>query len=90
MLIPVAYASGVIEDAPTFSRVLGNVLDFVLQLAGIVGILGVVVAGMLYFFANGDRRRIATAKKITIATIIGFVILLGAWIVIKTISGFFM
>jgi hypothetical protein len=89
MLIQTAQASGVIEDAPTFAEILLNVFTFLLQVAGIIGIIGIVMAGLLYFFANGDRRRIATAKQITGASIVGFIILLGAWIIIKTIGGFF-
>lgn len=89
MLIQIAQAGGVIDDAPTFAEVLLNAFTFLLQAVGIIGIIGVVMAGLLYFFANGDRKRIATAKKISGAAIIGFIILLGAWIILKTISGFF-
>jgi type IV secretory pathway VirB2 component (pilin) len=89
MFIPIAQASGVIDNAPTFSHILLNVFDFVLQVAGIIGIIGVVMAGLLYFFANGDKRRIAMAKKVSVSLIIGFVILLSAWMIIKTLGGFF-
>jgi ABC-type cobalamin transport system permease subunit len=89
MLIQTAQASGVIEDAPTFAKILLNMFAFLLQVAGVIGIIGIVIAGLLYFFANGDRRRIALAKTMTGASIIGFVIFLGAWVIIKTITGFF-
>lgn len=89
MLIEKAQAGGVIDDAPTFADILSNTLVFLLQLTVIVGLIGFVVAGMLYFFAGGDRRQIATAKKISFACVIGFVILLGALVLVKTIGSFF-
>jgi hypothetical protein len=90
MLIPTAQAGGVIEDAPTFAEVLRNVFDFLLQVAGIIGIIGVVMVGLLFFFANGDNKRIAMAKKFSVALVIGFVILFGVWVLITTIGGFFL
>lgn len=89
MIMPIAQAAGVIDDAPTFAQVLLNAYYFLLQLAFIIGILGAVVAGMLYFFANGDRRRIRAAKIISGALVIGFIILFGAWVILKTVSGLF-
>lgn len=89
MFIQTAQAAGVIDDAPTFADVLLNAFTFLLQFAVIVGIIGVVMTGLLYFFANGDRKLISVAKKISMAMIIGFVILFGAWIVLRTIVGFF-
>lgn len=89
MLIETAQAAGVIDDAPTFADILLNAFDFLLKLGSIVGLIGIVAAGMLYFFAAGDRRQIASAKKVTSACVLGFVILFGAWICIKTIIKFF-
>lgn len=89
MLIPVAQAAGVIDDAPTFAHILLNAFYFLLQITGMVVLIGVVVAGMLYFFANGDRKQIANAKKITTSCVVGFVVMLGAWVLVKTIGSFF-
>ncbi len=90
MLIQIAQAGGVIDDAPTIADILSNAFSFLLQVTGIIGIIGVVMAGLLYFFANGDRRKISAAKKISVAIVIGFVILFGAWVILKTIGTFFV
>ncbi len=90
MLIEAAQAGGVIDDAPTVADVLSNAFAFLLQIGGIVGIIGVVLAGMLYFFAGGDQGRIKTAKKMSVALITGAVILFGAWVIVKAISRFFI
>lgn len=89
MFIEIAQAAGVIDDAPSFSDVLTNVLTFLLQVSGIIGIIGIVIAGILYFVAGGDRRQIALAKTITGASIVGIAILFASFILIKTIQGFF-
>lgn len=89
MLIPIAHAAGVIDDAPTFAQVLLNTFYFLLKVAGILALIGVVAAGMLYFFAAGDRRQIATAKKIVFACVAGVVIMFGAFVLVRTIAVFF-
>jgi len=89
MFIEAAQAAGVIDDAPTFAQILLNTFSFLMQITGIVGLIGFVAAGMLYFLANGDRKQIATAKKISSACVVGFVILFGAWVFVKTIAMFF-
>ena len=89
MFIPIAQAAGVIEDAPSFAHILLNAYYFLLQIAGIVGILGIVLAGALYIFANGDKRKIRSAKIITSAVLVGAIILFGSWILLKTIAGLF-
>jgi cation transporter-like permease len=90
MFIETAHAGGVIDNAPTFAHVFFNTLMFLLQVAGIVGIIGVVITGMLYFFAGGNPKMIETAKKMSWALIVGFVFLFGSWVIIRTISGFFL
>ncbi|MDD5083929.1 MAG: hypothetical protein PHT88_03285 [Candidatus Moranbacteria bacterium] len=89
MFIERAQAGGVIDNAPTFSEVFLNAFIFLLQVAGIIGIIGVVLAGVLYLFANGDSRRIRAAKNMLIAIVIGFAILFGAWIIVQAVSSFF-
>lgn len=89
MFIETAQAGGVIDDAPTFAHVLSNTSDFLLQAAFIVGLIGFVAAGILYFLSGGDRRQIETAKKVSIACVFGLVVLLGAMVLIRTIGSFF-
>jgi hypothetical protein len=89
MFIPTAQAAGVIEDAPSFAQILLNAYYFLLQIAGIIGILGIVLVGALYIFAAGDKRKIRTAKMITGAVFVGVLLLFGSWIILKTIAGLF-
>lgn len=86
--IPVVHA-GAISDAPRLTESFLRVLNFLLSIAGIVAILGLVVAGLLYLSAFGDEKRIELAKKMTFAAVIGTLIALGAWVILNQILKFF-
>ncbi len=89
LLTPLAYA-GSITSAPDISSILGNVLDFLLSIVGVVAILGLIVAGVMYLTAAGDMRKIALAKRMTIASIIGIMVVIGALIIVNQLAVFFL
>jgi hypothetical protein len=80
-------AGGVIDNAPTLAQLLLKVLNFCLEIFGIIAIISIVIAGIIYLTASGDERRIEKAKKMTLYSIIGIAAALGGMIIIKTISG---
>lgn len=84
-LIPLSVSAGPIAEAPPLVDGLTNILDFLLLIIGVVAIMGMVIAGFLYFFAAGDMRQITLAKKATFAGITGIVIALGGYLLIRTI-----
>lgn len=86
-LIEIANA-GVIDDAPTFSEIGLNVLDFLLSVVGVLAVISLVVSGFLYFAAAGDERKMQTAKKALTFSIYGTVISLSALIILKLITSF--
>ncbi len=88
MLISVAQAAGVITDATPVSQVLLNVLNFLLSVAGIIGILGVVFAGVLYLTASGDEGRVRLAKQALTASVIGLTVALGALLLVTQLGSF--
>lgn len=83
------YAAGVITNAPSLSRGLLNILQFLLSIAGILGIIGLVVSGILYFFAAGNEERIALAKRGALASVTGIIIALGALVLVSQLATFF-
>ncbi len=89
-LIPMVSAAGVIESAPSVAHILMNVLYFLLSVVGIVAILSLVVAGLRYMLAFGNTEQIASAKKMTIYSIIGVVVALSALILLRGIESFFI
>jgi hypothetical protein len=87
-LIKIAHAAGIIEDAPTIPELLMNILNFLLQVFGIIAIIALVVSGIFYLTAAGDEDRIKLTKKSVLYSIIGIVVALSGIIIIKTINGF--
>lgn len=86
--IPVAQA-GVITDAKPLSQILLDALSFLLSVAGIVGIIALVVAGIIYLTAGGDEKRMQLGKKTAVASVIGLMIILGALVLVTQIGKLF-
>ena len=84
--MPILVSAGVIDEAQPLSVGLTNILDFLLSIIGVVAIIGLVISGFLYFFAAGDMRRVALAKKMTLAAITGIVIALGSYLLIRALA----
>lgn len=87
--IPVVHA-GVITSAPDITTILGNVLNFLLSIIGVVAIIGLVVAGAMYLTAGGDMRKIALAKRMVLASAIGIIVALGALMIVSQLAAFFL
>lgn len=85
---PMIVGAGPIDEAQPLSVGLANILDFLLAIIGVVAIIGLVLAGFLYFSAAGDMRQVALAKKATLAGVTGIVIALGGYVLIRTVATF--
>lgn len=66
--------------------VLTRFLNWLLVIFGLLAILSFIVAGILYFTAQGDTGRIEKAKKAVIYGVIGIVIGLIGLVVLYTID----
>lgn len=78
--------AGIISDAPTVSHVLYNVLQFLLLIFGLLGIIGLIIAGILYITAAGNERQIEKAKKATMYSVVGIIVAMGGYVLVKTIG----
>lgn len=81
--------AGVISDAPNLSQAGNNILTFLLSVFSVVAIIGIVLSGMLYFFAGGDEKRLRTAKRAFAAAVVGTVMGLGALVGVKFLGSMF-
>lgn len=86
LALPIAASAGVIDQAQLLSVGLTNILDFLLSIIGVIAIIGLAISGFMYFFAAGDMRQIALAKKTTLGAISGIVIALGSYLLIRAIA----
>ncbi|MDD2766962.1 MAG: hypothetical protein PHH40_04385 [Candidatus Moranbacteria bacterium] len=86
--IPTVYA-GVITDAKPLTSILSDILNFLLSIIGISGILGLVIAGVIYITAAGSEDRMRLAKNAAIGSVIGIAIALGSLILTGQLAAFF-
>lgn len=79
-------SAGVIMEAQPIVVSLTKILNFLLIVFGLIAILGMIIAGLLYFMAAGDERRIRLAKRAWFSGVVGIVIVLGSLILVFTIT----
>lgn len=86
MAFPAAVSAGALDEAQPLTVGLTKILNFLLLILGTVAILGIIIAGILYFTAGGDPRQVMTAKKAFAACIMGLLFSLGSMILVWTIA----
>jgi TRAP-type C4-dicarboxylate transport system permease small subunit len=77
--------AGVITDAPRLSTILENVLNLVLSIVGVLAILVIVVAGIMYITSSGNLERATLAKRALTGGIIGICVVILSLIIVRTI-----
>lgn len=87
-IINTAHA-GVISDAPTFSKIGGNVLTLLLSIFAVIAIIMLVVYGIMYLTAYGDEEQIKKAKSGSLWAVVGIISALGGMALVSTIGKFF-
>ena len=87
-LISVAHA-GSITDATPITTILENILQFLLSIVGVLAIISLVVAGVLYLTAAGNTKQVDLAKKAVQLSIIGIIVALVALVIVSQLGSFF-
>lgn len=67
----------------TITEIIFNVMNWILVLVGIIGIIGFVIAGILYLTSAGDDSRAGTAKQAMTYCIIGIIVALMGYVIIQ-------
>lgn len=70
----------------TLTSIIGNILSWLLAIFGIVGIIGFIIAGLMYLLAAGDEDTIKTAKSAMKYSIIGVIVGLAGYVAIQAIA----
>lgn len=69
-----------------FMQLINNVITFLLfYLATPIAAIALCYAGALLLFSGGSSEKITKAKKIIKNIVIGYVLALAAWLIVKTI-----
>lgn len=74
-----AAAPAGLNNSPTLTQIIGNVIFFLLGLVGIIMFLYFFYAGFLYLTSQGNKDKVAQAQGIMKNTVIGLVIILVAY-----------
>ncbi len=81
----------VVEDVPTiygFEAIVANILNIIISLAGVVLLLMLIMGGFGYITSGGDKEKAAKAKNTLTYAILGLLVILGAWLIIRLIEEF--
>lgn len=95
VLYSAAYNTSTSETVVTinqneFVRQLVAITNIIITFVGPIMVLGIVIAGLLYVTAGGDEGRIGMAKNILKNSIIGVIVIYGAFALVSSvISGIF-
>jgi hypothetical protein len=93
-ILPVAQAAGVyvptkeetgLADA-TIKEILTKLLKWLLEIVGIIAIIGFVISGIMYLVSTGNEEMITKAKKYMLYCLIGIVVALASFVVIQAID----
>ncbi len=66
-------------------RLVQNIINFLVYMSAPVAAVAFAWAGILYFTAAGDEKKIGAAHSIFTNVLIGLAIVLSAWLIVKLI-----
>ncbi|MGB3024164.1 MAG: pilin [Candidatus Saccharimonadales bacterium] len=64
-----------------------NVFNGAIVLAGALSVVFVIVGGIRYVLSNGDTSQAATAKNTILYAVIGLVIAMSAFVIMRFVTG---
>ena len=67
----------------SISKIIKTLAEFV----GGLSVLMIVISGIMYISSGGDSGRVETAKSMLLYSIIGLIVALLAWVIVKSVIG---
>ena len=84
----VCFPSGTGLSEKSIIEILTAFIGWILAIFGFIAILGFIISGLQYIFATGDEGMAETAKRNMKYSIIGVIVALSGWVVIKAVDAF--
>jgi hypothetical protein len=81
----------VIEDVPTLyglEGIVSNILNIGMAIVGLVLLFMLIKGGFAYITSGGDKEQTAKAKSTLTYAIVGLLVAVGAWLIIRLIEEF--
>ncbi len=72
-------------SATNVADIIEKIIKFLLGFVGGLSVLMIIVAGIMYITSGGDEARVDTAKKWLTYSIVGLVVALLGWVIVKTV-----
>lgn len=92
-LIPKMVFEGEVKNPCEFKDIIGmsqRIINYLIKLGVIIATLGFAYAGYLYITAAGSMESIKHAHSIFVKVLIGFALMLGAWLIAKAFESVFL
>ncbi len=67
--------------------IITNGMNYLLIVVGILGVIGFVIAGIIYLTAAGDETQIDKGKQAMVYSIVGVIVALLGVVIIKAVQG---
>lgn len=80
-----AGTSGLPQDS--IFGIIQRTMNWLLAILGFIGVIGFVIAGILYLTAAGDEGQIDKAKNAMMYSIIGIIVALIGFVIIRAVEG---
>ncbi len=64
-----------------------RIIQYILAILGLIAVVMILLGGFRWMTAAGNEEKVASAKKILSAAIIGLVIIILAWAIVFFVSG---
>ena len=68
------------------TQIIITVMQWILVILGAIGVIGFVIAGIIYLTSAGDDNRIGTAKKAMLYSIIGVIVGIMGYVIIQAVN----
>ena len=62
-----------------------NIINFLITISVVIATIAFAYAGFLYLTSGGDSGKVSKATGIFTNVVVGFIIVVGAWIIVHTI-----
>ena len=69
----------------TITSIITGLLNWLLGIFGVLGVIGFVIAGIIYLLSTGDETAITRAKSAMIWSIVGIIVGLSGFLIMQAI-----
>lgn len=82
--------SGPVSEALSLTEISMRVLQFLMSILGVVSLIMMMLAAILYLSSGGDTKRVETGKNMFKYAILGVLIAMSSLVIVKQLAKFFV